>query len=132
MKHSLLLLICVMGLSPGCGETGPKLVSVTGQVTWNQTPLAEGAISFEPLDASQVPAGGKIINGSYAVRASVGKHRVRILATRPGSTVNSQMGAAPREQYIPAMYNSQSAIEVEVTPAGPNKFDYPLVDQPAK
>lgn len=99
---------------------------VSGKVTWNKAPLENGSISFEPLDTSKTPSGEKIINGTYSLRASAGKCRVRIFATRPGDKIDPVMGAAPMEQYIPAKYNSESTLEFEVKTEGANEKNFDL------
>ena len=120
------ILASVVLFLSGCGDAGPVMFPVQGNVTWNKMPLENGNITFEPTDTAKAPSGGKIVNGRYQLRASAGKCKIRILATRPGKTVDAQMGVAPQEQYIPAKYNSETTLEFEVQAAGPNVKDFDL------
>ena len=130
MKRYRSLVFLTLLLCLGCGKAGPVMYPVSGNVTWNKTPLAAGYINFEPLNASQTASGGPIVNGSYSAKASAGKNRVTILATRATTTVDSQMGAAPREQYLPARYNTESKLEAEISASSKNQFDFELVEMP--
>jgi hypothetical protein len=36
----------------------------------------------------------------------------------------------PLEQFVPARYNAASTLEIEVSPDGPNVFDFDLKSSP--
>jgi hypothetical protein len=124
-----LCLIAVVTL--GCGPSGPSLYKVSGTVTWNGRPLADGVIIFSPVDGAVAPDSGKIVQGKYQFSTRAGSKRVEILATRdiPGK-IDPVMKAPVREQYIPAIYNVNSTLTATVTPEGPNHWDYELRGKP--
>jgi len=115
-------------LAAGCGTSGPARYPVSGTVTFNGQAVPQGQIVFMPSDGSAPPDAGSIVGGKYSLRVSAGKKRVEITADRETGKVDPVMGAAPRESYIPARYNSESTLNVEVTPAGPNQFPFDLTD----
>ena len=59
------LLICCFG----CDKNGEfKRASVSGVVTLDGVPVAEGSIIFRPIDGTQGPMAGAVIqNGHYAI-----------------------------------------------------------------
>jgi hypothetical protein len=117
----------------GCGPSKPETYPVSGTVTWNGQPLPEGSIRFEPEDAKGLPPDpGQIKDGKYQLQARPGKKRVQIYATRESGKIDPIMGAAPREQYIPAKYNDKTELRAEVTPDGKNEFPFALVGDDAK
>ena len=58
-----------LALLSGCGEKGPVLCEVTGQVLLKSQPLDEGMIEFEPLDGQASKSGAVIKNGGRCRRA---------------------------------------------------------------
>lgn len=115
-------------MAVGC--SGDGLITSTGSVSCDGKPVAEGAISFHPLDATIAPQGGQIVGGGFRIRTAPGRHRVEIRASRPKEgAVELTPGATPREQYIPARYNDESSLEAEVTPQGPNTFTFELLSK---
>jgi hypothetical protein len=73
-----------------------------------------------------------IANGSYSIAAGdrgpvVGKHKVGIEAYRDAGTVDD--GGAPlKDQIVPAKYNKETTLVVEVT-KGSNTHDFDLVSE---
>lgn len=141
MRYFILVsVLCVVPLLSACGS-GNKLgrEAVTGKVTLNGRPLAEGSIMFEPTSGRGAMGGGRIENGNY--RLSVqgglppGEYIVRIsaaatgrnapAATPPGETPGA--GADPPEM-IPPAWNSQSRHTVEVGD-GSNEFNFDIRTQ---
>jgi len=49
--------VAAAGLLVGCGESGPKLVPVSGTVTLNGKPLEGASIAFQPTSQDGIPAG---------------------------------------------------------------------------
>jgi hypothetical protein len=122
----------------GCGrESGPPRVRVAGTVTYQGKPVENGQISFRPIDGTVNPvSGADIVGGKYEVIAgggvAVGAHRIEIVASRPvplpaGKSADdySELGV-PMEPYIPAKYNRESELKVEVTLDGPKEFSFDL------
>jgi hypothetical protein len=116
----------------GCGPkpTGPERGVVHGKVTLDGKPIVKGTIDF----VATAPGGGaasgmSLQNGQYASDVNgpvVGKCRIEIRAPRPSATTPE--GGDWKSGYveaIPARYNTQSTLEVDVR-AGDNTFDFDL------
>src|SRR3954451_19184404 len=75
-KNRWPLLWLVLPTLLGCGGTR---TAVSGAVTYDGAPLANGTISFFPVDGQGPTNGGPISNGKYSVRDLVpGQKRVEI------------------------------------------------------
>jgi hypothetical protein len=122
-----MIICCALSLL-GCGDGGPPRYVVSGTVTWRGEPLPAGQIVFEPLDPQVPGASGTITAGTFRCLASAGAQRVKIFAQRAAATVDSTMGAAPQEQYLPARYNHESQLQAEILAAGPNELKFDLVE----
>lgn len=121
--------VVLVAVVAGC--SGDGLVTSTGTVTCDGSPLAEGAISFHPLEPGAAPQGSRIVAGRYHVRVRPGRQRVEIVASRPrANAVELTPGMKPLEQFLPPRYNSASALEAEVTAGGRNVFDFDLQTAP--
>jgi hypothetical protein len=72
--------VVLLPLLLGCGGA----LSVSGTVTYDGKPIADGQISFLPLGGKGTPAGAPIVGGKYRVDKGldVGPHRVEILGNR--------------------------------------------------
>jgi len=128
LTASLILLIIV-----GCSTTDRK--GVRGTVTLDDEPLSEGSIAFRPKPGTSGPtAGATIVAGLYSVEDEggtfVGSFDVQITAARKtGGKVKDMLTGGEvdeYEQYIPAKYNAETELEVEVTEGGPNEFNFEL------
>ena len=133
-------LALVAAILTGCGGGGPERVIVSGTVTFNEQPLEQGTIRFRPIEGTQAPSGGaQIVAGKYTVDArgglDVGTYQVTIVAERidpaydgPVETesIDLQRGP-PRQQYIPARYNTRSELRLTIEPgSGPLTKDFEL------
>jgi len=135
----LLLLI----LFSGCADSGPAMAPVTGTVTLDGKPLANGAITFEAK--GHRPANGKIKDGEIVEvytrnpgdGAPVAFHKVAIFALKPeGDTTTSNPGESTNtgENYmgtgslIPARYNNPetSKFTADVKDDRENSFTFEL------
>ncbi|WP_254511029.1 hypothetical protein [Anatilimnocola floriformis] len=105
------------------------MATVTGDVTLDGQPLAEGNIRFEPSNGDDPTAGDKIHDGKFKLDVAVGKAKVRITASKvigqepvyPGS--NSMMRDKVVE-LIPRKYNAETTLELDVQKNAPlAKFD---------
>jgi len=125
----------------GCG--GGSEVVVTGTVTYQGSPLEKGQIRFLPEDASATRiSGAYIMDGKYKAVAKggvpVGTHKVSIVAHRPTAdylrrhgppTADTIMGKVPKEQYVPAKYNTQTELQITVEPSSKQIVqDFDLTD----
>ena len=135
LRFVLLSLLAV--ILAGCGDSGRQ--SLQGTVTLDGQPLEAGYIRFRPEPGSSSPtAGGEIAGGRFSIGRQggtmAGRFRVEITASRPvGRTfVDIETGEKVQdvEQYLPARYNSQTELEVEVAPGGGNTFQFDLHSGP--
>lgn len=119
----------------GCSENGLEKVVLHGKVSYDGKPLPTGQIRFIPLEGTHGPkSGAVIIDGQYTADGKggvpIGNHRVEIQAYRPvGGKVPAAMQAegGPTEPYLPAKYNGQSVLTVEVTEdSGSRSIDFDL------
>jgi hypothetical protein len=100
--------------------------TVTGDVTFDDTPVAEGSIKFVPDDKNLPPEGDTIKNGKYQVKLKPGRYKVEIRAIREIPGKKGPMGTeAATEEYIPAKYNEQTELTADVG-KGSDKIDFPL------
>jgi len=119
-------LLIIAGCSGGDAEKIETAV-FSGKVTLDGQPLEKGVIQFHPgNDASGQPLRGKrteatINAGQYQLSsdqgAVVGENIVMISATK---VVGKEMADGEEidkvEQYLPAIYNSETTLSVNVTP----------------
>lgn len=119
----------------GCGPSGLDTQPVSGKVTFDGQPIAEGRILFRGMGSDPRAFSAEIKNGQYQMEALAGKMRVEITASRPvpGKFDESNPGekVPVGEMYIPARYNSQSELTAEVT-SGQNELNFDLTGGEAK
>jgi hypothetical protein len=134
----------------GCGGAYDDLPrhEISGMVTLDGQPVAEGVIQFlpnGPMTGTQV--GAMIRGGSYSIRRDEGPvpgtYRVTINApTRVGKADDGPPSDAPPDSIalprakkapavqvkdmIPKQYNVQSTLTAEVKAEGPNTFNFDL------
>lgn len=125
---ALILVACVL-ISAGCSGDGKY--PVNGTVTWNGEPIPadqNGHVTFLPVDPSETPDAGPIgPDGTFSFRSAPGEKKVEILISRPVGKVVESMGMAAQEQYIPARYNEETELVVEIV-AGANDLQFDLVE----
>jgi hypothetical protein len=121
----------------GCGG-GDELPrqAVSGTVTLDGQPLAQGVIQFRPSSSQEpVPAGAEIKDGTFTIPRdqgpTPGNYRVFINSSgetkplTPAETSGEKMpGIMP--DLIPAKYNSKSTLTAKVEADKTNTFDFPL------
>lgn len=113
----------------GCGFGGNSEYAVTGTVTFENAPLPEGDIIFEPADGKTQHRAEKIKAGKYTLTAPAGPKIVRIFATKEVGQRDKVMNMVSRAQYIPARYNEKSELKAEVSnDSSKNTFDFKLSD----
>ena len=124
----------------GCGGGGEGRVSLSGKVTVNGRPLEaqSASISLVPLEGTEGPsAGTEIVDGAYSISADEGpfpgKHSVRIVAMRKtGEKFRDEFAKTPDKmidavaQFLPAQYNRQSTLTVELKPGANPDVDFKL------
>ncbi|QDT53697.1 hypothetical protein Pan44_17200 [Caulifigura coniformis] len=130
MKLSVFALTCAAGLLiAGCtgGPEGPATVKVTGSVSFDGAPVADGDIVFRRA-SDQMAYGGKIVGGKYEIETEPGEMKVEITARRevPGKFTTVNVVKEPvTEMYIPKQYNTNTELtaKIELGPTAPIDFD---------
>lgn len=115
-------------LLAGCANA-PRQYDVSGAVTFQGRPVADGQIVFE----DEAPAQGKwpapIQNGRYQLKATAGSKLVRISASEAtGKMLEGGMGAQipERRELIPPQFNTQSQEKRTIEPKQPQTIDFEL------
>ena len=121
----------------GCGSGGSGRAAVTGKVTLQGEPVANGVIAFVPTDGTRGPSSGaKIENGEFTVPGDKGPmpgtYLVRINASRPtGRKVEAGPPAPPGTmvddlaEYIPPQYNANTTLKRDIK-SGTNQLNFEL------
>lgn len=113
-------------LLAGCNRA-PNTVSLCGSIVIDDQPVRNGRIDFLPIDGTPgASAGAAIVDGRYQIPASFGVradgiYLVRIIGLRKTGRIGmnrSDTGegkqAELQENFIPAIYNSQSTQKLLV------------------
>ena len=124
---ALVMFLC-LALLTGCNRSGGR-VTTQGKVTFAGVPLEEGGMTFIPSGGSGASSGGVITAGAYTAEMMPGKYVVQITANRKtGKMLPVPPGEPPMEeyeQYIPAKYNTQSTLIIDVE--SKSKQDFPFL-----
>lgn len=131
MRYGGMLLLLALA---GCSDNGRSEVS--GSVKLNGKLIAEGAITFIPVEGNTGPgAGGEIRDGKYHIArdkgVTVGKNRVELRAFREtGRKVQDPTGkpgvlAFERVMAFPPEYNDKSTLVRDVKP-GSDTIDFDI------
>jgi hypothetical protein len=138
---NLLPALLLMGMSAaiGCGASGPERFAVSGQVTFDGAPLADGEIVFTPDKTTAGPtAADRIENGAYDIAAEhgpvAGGYSIAITAERPsGRKVRADIiGDATvdqLEQYVPPEYNARTTLRADFS-ADRDDLNFELLSKP--
>jgi hypothetical protein len=101
---------------------------VTGRVTFDGQPVAEGHIRFvhSASDTGAIVEDvGAITAGQYDLQVHPGAKRVEILASREIPPPEPGMFGM-REDYIPRRYNAESILRADVDATKTNVFNFDL------
>jgi hypothetical protein len=117
---------CTSSSSPHKEKTYP----VSGTVTFDGEPLADGEINFLGPELGLLDV-AHITNGKFEGVAKAGNRRVEIKAFKekaPEAGAPTMPGADQPTQvnYIPSCYNTDSKLTAQVTEQGPNQFKFDL------
>lgn len=100
----------------GCGT--PVAYPVSGSVTYDGQPVADGTIAFFHDDHPEWgPDAGILKDGAYTITAKPGTVRVVITGNRPVTDpeiLRKAGGVPPREDFIPAKHNTASRKTVAI------------------
>jgi hypothetical protein len=110
----------------GCGESGPQIAPVHGQVKLDGQLLANADVEFQPNDGTRGSSGRTDPEGRYSLMfkrgqpgAIVGSHSVHI-------SVSSEVVRKPPQ--IAARFNTQSELHRDVK-LGDNEFDFEVTTE---
>lgn len=125
--HRLAMVACVAWCLAGCGRaTGPATYPVSGTVTLDGKPLSKGNVIFYP-EAENMPAVmGKLADGRYSFPAVAGRQRVAIQAVADKPREVGKGLPPVFESIVPSRYNESTTLSADVSPEGPNRFDFDL------
>ena len=122
----VLAALCAASMLCSCSSKVKK-VPVTGTATWKGEAIPEyGDIILHPEDNASMPDAGKIVNGRFKVETTPGRKIVQIFWAPEKPVPVGVMGQKEREQKIPAEYNHESILKIEVRAGEKNEFDFHL------
>ncbi len=123
----------------GCSrKSGPLKVPVRGVVTLDGKPVPQGQIILSDAAGVSSSCGGEIKEGKFLLESTIGKKKVSVSSMQivlgkkgryggiQGDPVSEQNPADVYEEVVPAKYNAQTELLVEITEAGPNEFPLSL------
>lgn len=125
--------MCCLPIS-GCGGSGDGYRAVSGAVTFQGNLIQEGAIQFCTDSKPSVVRGGAMIrDGNYQVPREhglvPGSYVVRISSAErianPDKT-QAEMSPFRTRERIPAKYNTESELKIEVRADQPAQFNFDL------
>ena len=113
------------------GVSDPQTARVSGAVTLDGVPVADGTIEFYSAASGRPVGGGAIVKGAFSVRAVPGGLAARICSRK---VVGKQKRYDTPDQpvtdiiaeTIPDRYNTKSTLRVMLIP-GASKIDFSLV-----
>jgi hypothetical protein len=123
--RSAALLAVALGLSAaaGCGPAEPKPVPVSGTVTLDGQPLADGFVYFKSPQTGGLER-FEIAGGAFQGMALPGTRRVEVISNRPKSVVIDGAKVDVPDNIIDPKFNLDSGLTADVTPGGPNTFTF--------
>jgi hypothetical protein len=116
-RVSLLVGSSLLALLVGCGQSGPKLVAVSGRVVIDGKPLTHGTVRFIPSEGP--PAIAKLDHeGKFSLTTEeqpgcvAGQHAVEVFA-------NESVSEYENKQHAPPAYASAKTSGLAVTVSSP-------------
>lgn len=118
----------------GCGGSNGAKIEVTGNVTFDGTPVETGTITFMPADGKGASAAGKIVSGEYTALVPPGEKQVSIIGERVAgqqkrdpSDPNSETFDVT-ESFIPPQYNAKTTLTATIKGNG-GPIDFKLTSK---
>ncbi len=116
----------VLSLLLGCPATRPDAAtySVSGTVNLDGQPMPDGEITFISAELGEFNI-LEIKDGKYSGEVSAGKRKVEIRAfkeEKARAAGGMEVEGTSRVNYIPAKWNAESALTVEIKADGPNEL----------
>jgi hypothetical protein len=129
-RHGVCAVLALV-LILGCKErSGLQLAKVSGAVTLDGQPLAEGVIVFTKF--GEIPKELPIVQGRYEGQVYVGPNHLQFAVYRAKKQKGASGPGAEQgslENILPSRYNQESMESREVTEKGPNAFDFALTSK---
>ena len=126
-NHVTFYLAVAVLVITACGKGRLERVPVSGTVSYDGQPVAQGTIRFAPLSGQKVPlSAAQIKDGKYTADSkggvAVGEYRVEIDAYHKGKPTNPsrplppgvERGSTGWVQYIPPKYGTESELTFTV------------------
>ena len=116
----VLIGIALLTSLAGCKRgDGLERVPLSGVVRFKGQPVADGQLRLVPKPGTAAPVTiVTITNGKYDSASvggvSLGQYRVEIRSFDPDTPSPTGPGQPQRTQFLPAQFNSQSTLELEV------------------
>ena len=117
--------IAVVVITVGCGGLTDGRLQISGEVTFDGQPVADGYVTLSPLGRGP-SAGGRIQDGKFNIEREkgpmAGKYRVVLQAMRETGRMIPIDPALPDDtvaetvQYLPARYNTRSQLTADLSP----------------
>lgn len=124
------IFLVVAAFLTSCSDGG--FAEVRGMVRFEGQPVENGSVLFVSADANSASEwGGPIKNGQYSAKVPPGTMKVKVSWLKPTGTKRKAYDGpnSPEifdmEEALPAKYNSQTELKLEVT-RGTNKKDWEL------
>jgi hypothetical protein len=130
--------LCLVALC-GCGQGGKDLAPVSGTVTLDGEPLADGVIIFQPIadDSNPNPGAGSTARtdseGKFSLEtinrkpgAIVGTHKVKVYSYSPETPVTSDTDDGRVQERVPKKYNYTTILTFDVLPEGTDEANFNL------
>ncbi|MBN9118913.1 MAG: hypothetical protein J0I06_07100 [Planctomycetes bacterium] len=121
-------LFLVLAALIGCGKSGPKLVPVSGTVTYDGQPLPEGTVYFKTAQTGAMDT-LPVKDGKFEGSAEVGERRVEVTAYRTKVQDLNGMKGEIKESLVPARFNANSTLTATVKADGPNTFKFDVTSK---
>ncbi len=125
LVESLLFILCLSGCS---SSDSPPLGRVTGVVTLNGKPLANGKISFVPSSGGRTSTADLDDNGNYKLIYSLDEFGAKVDDHTVKISTEGEFGGGER---VPTEYNVESKLKVAVK-SGSNVHNFDLVGELVK
>jgi hypothetical protein len=119
------ILAAALAFLAGC-DPGPKTYRVTGTVSWQGNPVADGTINLIAEDGMSTPASAKIADGKFELVTTAGMKKVEVF-NRRNKGYDPVMKQDIMTNDIPTEYNgSETKLRFEVKPDAENVLDLKL------
>jgi len=139
MKLKRLTLTLAFGLAVGCSSSEFDLAPVSGIVTLDGEPLADGGVSFQPLAQAGSTSGGPgstsrtDAEGRFSLStidgqpgAVIGSHQVKVFSYSPEMPIASDTDSGPSKERVPARYNYRTQLTFDVPAGGTEQANFEL------